>query len=149
MPSTYTQNLYHAVFSTKHRLPMITAELEERLYPFMCGILKDLECRPIAVNGTADHVHVVTRYPSDLSHADMLRHVKQRSSLWIHETFSELRSFAWQQGYGGFTVSKSALNDVAAYVRDQKEHHKRFSSLEEFVELLRRHGVEFEAEMLE
>src|SRR5262245_64781933 len=83
MPSSWTQNLYHAVFSTKHRTATITPEVEERLYPFMGGILKDLKCTPIAINGTSDHVHLLTRYPSDLAHADMLRHVKKRSSEWV------------------------------------------------------------------
>ena len=149
MPSSWTQNLYHAVFSTKHRVAIITPELEERLYPFVGGILKELRCTPIAINGTPDHLHFLARYPSDLSHADMLRHVKKRSSEWIHKTFPDLRAFDWQDGYGGFTVSKSALDDVAVYIRGQKEHHQRFDSLSEFKELLRRHEVEWDPKYLE
>lgn len=149
MPSTYTHNLYHAVFSTKRRVASISVEVQERLYPFMGGVLRDLECVPIAINGMEDHVHIVTRFPSKLAVSDMLRHVKQRSSEWIHDTFPAMRSFGWQDGYGGFTVSKSGLDDVASYVRNQKEHHQRFSSLDEFVELLKRHAIEFEVGMLE
>lgn len=149
MPSSWTQNIYHAVFSTKGRVEWIAPEVEERLYPFIGGILKDLRCIPIAINGTADHLHVLAIYPSDLSHADMLRHVKKRSSEWIHNTFDGLSAFAWQEGYGGFTVSKSMLDDVAEYVRRQKEHHKRFDSLSEFKELLRRHGIEYDPKYLE
>lgn len=149
MPSSWTQNFYHATFSTHKRLAVIGPTHEERLHPFIGGILKDLSCTPIAINGTADHVHVLTRYPPDLSHADMLRNIKQRSSSWIHETFPELSAFAWQKGYGGFTVSKSAVDEVAAYIRNQKEHHKKFDSLTEFKELLRRHDVEFKPEYLE
>ncbi len=149
MPSSWTQNIYHAVFSTKSRVEMITPELEERLYPFVGGTLKDLRCIPIAINGTADHLHLLAIYPSDLSHADMLRHVKKRSSEWIHNTFQGFGAFAWQEGYGGFTVSKSMLDDVAEYVRHQKEHHKRFDSLSEFKELLRRHGIEYDPKYLE
>ncbi|MBM4109054.1 MAG: hypothetical protein FJ255_09655 [Phycisphaerae bacterium] len=74
MPASWTQNIYHAVFSTKRREPTITPEVEERLHPFVGGILKDLRCIPVAINGTADHLHLLTIYPSDLSHADMLRH---------------------------------------------------------------------------
>jgi len=149
MPSSWTQNIYHAVFSTKGRVEWIAPEVEERLYPFIGGILKDLRCIPIAINGTADHLHVLAVHPSDLSHADMLRHVKKRSSEWIHNTFDGLSAFAWQEGYGGFTVSKSMLDDVAEYVRRQKEHHKRFDSLSEFKELLRRHGIEYDPKYLE
>jgi REP element-mobilizing transposase RayT len=149
MPSSWTQNLYHAVFSTKHRARIITPELEERLYPFVGGILKDLRCVPIVINGTDDHLHVLARYPSDLSNADMLRNIKKRSSEWIHDTFPDLQEFAWQEGYGGFTVSKSALDEVAAYIRTQKEHHARFDSLTEFKELLRRNDIEYDPKYLE
>lgn len=149
MPSSWTQNIYHAVFSTKHRLPTIVPEVEERLLPFMGGILKDMKCIPVAINGTTDHLHVLTIYPSDLSQADMMRHVKKRSSEWIHSTFADMQAFAWQEGYGGFTVSKSLLDEVAEYVRRQKEHHTKYDSLAEFKELLRRHGIEFDPRYLE
>jgi REP element-mobilizing transposase RayT len=130
-------------------VPTITAEVEERLHPFIGGILKDLRCTPIAINGTADHLRFVACYPSDLSPADMLRHVKKRSSEWVHGTFAGLRGFAWQEGYGGFTVSTSALHDVARYIREQKERHQRFDSLAEFKELLRLHGVGYDPKYLE
>jgi REP element-mobilizing transposase RayT len=149
MSSSWTQNLYHAVFSTKHRLPAISPEVEERLYPFIGGILKDLGCTPIAINGTADHLHLLARYPSDLSHADMLRHTKKRSSEWIHTTFRDMQAFAWQEGYGGFTVSTSALDDVAQYIRQQKERHQKFDSLTEFKELLRLNGIEHDPKYLQ
>lgn len=149
MPSSWTQNIYHAVFSTKHRVPTIAPEVEERLHPFVGGILKDLRCIPIAINGTEDHLHMLTIYPSDLSHADMLRHVKKRSSEWIHNTFDGLREFAWQEGYGGFTVSKSGMDEVACYILTQKEHHAKFDSLAEFKELLRRHEIEYDPKYLE
>ncbi|CAG1007292.1 hypothetical protein PHYC_03412 [Phycisphaerales bacterium] len=149
MPGSWTQNLYHAVFSTKHRLPTITPAIEERLHPFIGGILKDLECTPIAINGLSDHLHFLARYPSTLAHADMLRHVKKRSSEWIHATFKDMQAFAWQEGYGGFTVSKSALDDVAQYIRDQKLRHQKFDSLTEFKELLRLNEIEYDPKYLE
>ena len=144
MANAYTQNFYHAVFSTKHRDPLISPELEARLYPFLGGILRDLRCMPIIINGMPDHVHLLVRYRNDLSHSDLLRHIKSRSSAWIHETFPNLRHFAWQDGYGGFTVSKSVVPEVEAYIRDQKKHHNRFDFKTEFLELLRRHGIEFD-----
>ena len=149
MPGSWTQNIYHAVFSTKHRAPTIAPVVEERLHPFVAGVLQDIGCIPIAINGTADHLHVLTIYPSDLAHSDMLRHIKRRSSAWIHDTFGGMQQFAWQEGYGGFTVSKSAIDDVASYIMRQKEHHKKYDSLTEFKELLRRHGIEFDPRYLE
>ena len=125
MPATYTQNFYHAVFSTKHRAPLITPELEARLYPFIGGIVRDLRCNLLAINGVADHVHVLVRYRADLSHSEMLKSIKGRSSRWVDEELPEHGPFSWQEGYGGFTVSKSAVPDVEAYIARQKERHKR------------------------
>lgn len=144
MPTAYTQNFYHAVFSTKHRKNWITPEWEDRLYPFIGGIVRDLRCTLLAINGMPDHIHLLIRYRADLSHSDMLRQIKGRSSKWINETLASHEDFAWQEGYGGFTVSKSAVPDVEAYITRQKEHHQRFDYQTEFLELLRRHGVEFD-----
>ncbi|MBN8596780.1 MAG: IS200/IS605 family transposase [Planctomycetes bacterium] len=142
MPATWTHNYYHMLFGTKYRQPLIDEQLELRLHPFLAGIAKDLGCTPYAVNGYVEHVHVVVRYPSDLSHADLARHLKSRSSGWIHETFPALQHFAWQVGYGGFTVSKSVLPRVVRYVENQKEHHQRVSYTDEFLKMLRKHGTD-------
>lgn len=144
MPNAYTQNFYHAIFSTKRREPLITPEIETRLYAFMGGILRDLGCSAVAINGMPEHVHLLVKYRADLSHSDMLRHVKSRSSKWIHETFPQAKGFAWQEGYGGFTVSKSMVATVVAYIAGQKEHHRVQDFRAEFFELLRRHEVEFD-----
>jgi REP element-mobilizing transposase RayT len=144
MPSAYTQNFYHVVFSTKHRANLITPNLETRLYPFIGGIVRDLRCRLLAVNGMPDHVHLLVLYRPDLSHSELLQQVKGRSSKWINETFPELGRFSWQEGYGGFTVRKSAVPDVEAYIVRQKEHHQRQDFKSEFLDLLRRHGIEFD-----
>lgn len=148
MPSAYTQNYYHAIFSTKGRANLIAPELEARLYPFLGGILRDLRCAMLAVNGMPDHLHLLVQYRPDLSHSDLLRHIKGRSSKWIHETFPLHATFAWQKGYGGFTVSRSAVEDVRSYIENQKRHHAKMDFKTELMELLRRHGIEFnEAEV--
>ncbi len=144
MPSAWTQNYYHIVFSTKSRVPFIVPELESRLHPFMGGIVRDLRCTLLAVNGMPDHVHLLVNYRANLSHSDLLQQVKGRSSKWINETFSHLGHFGWQEGYGGFTVSKSAVETVAEYIANQKEHHKKLDFKAEFLELLRKHGIEFD-----
>jgi putative transposase len=147
MPSAYTQNFYHTVFSTKHRTNLIALEMEQRLYPFIGGIFRDLRRTLLAINGMPDHVHLLVRYRADLSHSEMLQQIKGRSSKWINETFPQLGHFAWQEGYGGFTVSKSAVPDVEACIARQKKHHKRQdfgTEFTEFLELLRRHGIEFD-----
>lgn len=144
MPSAYTQSFYHTVFSTKHRTMLISPDLEERLYPFMGGILRDLRCSLLTINGMPDHVHLFIRYRADLSHSELLQQVKGRSSKWINETWPQRGHFSWQEGYGGFTVSKSAMPEVEAYIARQKEHHQRTDFKTEFLELLRRHGIEFD-----
>ena len=110
----------------------------------MGGILRDLRCSLLAINGIADHVHLLVRYRSDLSHSEMLQQVKGRSSKWINETFPQFGHFSWQEGYGGFTVSKSLVPTVAAYIARQKEHHREQDFKSEFLELLRRHEIEFD-----
>lgn len=144
MPSAWTQNFYHTVFSTKHRVNLITPEIETRLNPFLGGIVRDLRCTLLGVNGMPDHVHMLVRYRADLSHSDMLQHIKGRSSKWVNETFPQAGHFGWQEGYGGFTVSKSSVPDMEAYIARQKEHHKRQDFKTEYLELLRRHGIEFD-----
>lgn len=144
MPTAWVQNYYHAVFSTKGRAPAITPEVESRLHPFIGGVLRDLGCTMLAINGAADHVHILVRYPSNLSHSDMIRHIKSRSSKWLHETFPALRGFAWQEGYGGFTVSQSKVVAVRAYIANQKEHHATRDFRTEYLELLRRHEITFD-----
>ena len=144
MPSAFTQNFYHTVFSTKHRENLIKPELEARLYPFIGGITRDLRCTLLAINGMPDHVHLLVRYRADLSHSEMLQQIKGRSSKWINETFPQLGHFSWQEGYGGFTVSKSAVSKVEAYIVRQKEHHKRQDFKAEFLDLLRKHGIDFD-----
>lgn len=146
MPTAYTQNFYHAVFSTKHRTNLITPDIEQRLYPFIGGIVRGLRCTLLAINGMPDHVHLLVRYRADLSHSELLQQIKGRSSKWINETFSLPGRFAWQEGYGGFTVSKSAVPQVEVYLARQKEHHQRQDYQAEFLELLRLHEIEFVAE---
>ena len=123
---------------------LISPDLEERLYAFMGGIVRDLRCTLVAGNGMPDHVHLLVRYRADLSHSDMLQQIKGRSSKWINETSPQRGHFSWQAGYGGFTVSKSVLPEVEAYIARQKEHHQRMDFRTEFMELLRRHGIEFD-----
>ena len=144
MPSAYTQNYYHAVFSTRHRAPLISPDLEDRLYPFLGGNVRDLRCQLLAANGMPDHVHLLVCYRADLSHSDLIRHVKGRSSKWINETFPSSAPFAWQEGYGGFTVSRSAVPQVEAYIANQKGHHRERDFKAVFLDLLRRHGIEFD-----
>ncbi len=143
MPGTFTQNFYHAVFSTKQRQYLITPDVESRLYPFIGGIVRDMRCELLAINGMPDHVHVLMAFRPDVSISDLIRHIKSRSSKWVNETFSASGHFSWQAGYGGFTVSSSMLPKVRRYIEKQKEHHKVHDLKSEFLTLLERHKITY------
>jgi REP element-mobilizing transposase RayT len=143
MSHTYTCLLAHVVFSTKDRQRFIDAELALRLHPYLGGICRDLKCPALAVGGVEDHVHMLISYPPTMALANLLRDIKANSSKWIHETF-EREEFAWQPGYGGFSVSKSAEPTVEKYIFNQVEHHQQMTLQEEFAILIERHGGRIE-----
>lgn len=140
MGSTWTQIFNHIVFGTKLQRQFITADLEGRLYPFIGGIVKDLGCSLMDINGMAEHVHLLVRFRADVCPSDLVRHVKSRSSKWIHD---ELKvEFGWQEGYGCFSVSKSMVETVSGYIRKQKEHHKEQGFREEYRNIVKVHGLD-------
>jgi REP element-mobilizing transposase RayT len=134
----------HCVFSTKERLPLITAQLEARLWPYLGGIARENKMKAIAIGGTADHLHALLSLPATISFAKAVQLIKGGSSKWIHDTFHEHRKFAWQEGYGAFSVSPSQLEKTIAYIQRQKEHHRRRNFQEEFIDLLDKHGIEYD-----
>ena len=142
MPHTFTSLLAHVVFSTKDRLPLINADVRPNLHSYMGGILRKLKATPLIVNGVADHVHVLVGLPPAASVSDTLRVLKTNSSRWLHEKYG--KPFAWQSGYGAFSVSRSNLEAVRKYIAHQEAHHRRMSFKEEFISLLRKHGIEFD-----
>jgi len=144
MANTYTQLLAHLVFSTKHREPLITSELHAPLMEYIGGIITGQKATPLAINGVADHIHILLRMPTDISIADMLRVIKSNSSKWINEGKLCPQEFAWQTGYSAFSVSKSLKDTVESYILNQQEHHRRMSFKEELIALLERHGIEYD-----
>lgn len=144
MPSSWTQNYYHMVFGTHERRPWIGPQVHGRLYDFIGGICRDLGSQLLIGNGMPDHAHLLIRFAPDIAPAVLAREVKARSSRWIHETFAELNEVSWQRGYGGFTVSRSAVEDVEQYIKNQQNHHEGMSFRDEFVTMLKRHGIEFD-----
>ncbi|MDX1947020.1 MAG: IS200/IS605 family transposase [Pirellulaceae bacterium] len=148
MANTYTSLHYHFKFSTKHRHPWIAPENEQRIWAYLGGIAKKNNLKPLKIGGIEDHVHLLRGAPATIAPAKIAQLVKGGSSAWIHEKFPELADFAWQDGYGAFTVSKSALADVSAYIENQREHHRTRTFQEEYRALLERHGIEFDEKHL-
>jgi putative transposase len=128
MPHSYSNILTHIVFSTKSRRLLIDAALEARLFPYLGGIIRELGGNLYVVNGVADHVHLLAELPPTIAVAEAIRNIKGSSTYWIHQSFPERSQFAWQRGYGAFSVSKSNVAAVTRYIEGQKEHHKKQSS---------------------
>ena len=143
MPDTYTNLLYHAVFSTKNRCRFITPAIEQRLFPYVGGIIRHHKGKLLEINGTQDHIHILTSFHPTSSVSEMLRVIKSESSRWMNSSVKRLRKFGWQDGYAAFTVSESASDRVRRYIQNQKQHHRVIGFREEFERLLQRHGLEF------
>jgi REP element-mobilizing transposase RayT len=144
MGHTYASLLYHCIFSTKDRAPVIVPKLAPELFAYMGGIVRSLDGIAMLINGVPDHVHMMIALPATLSVADAMRLVKTNSSKWVHERSGEFASFGWQTGYGAFSVSKSNVPSVEAYIAKQEEHHRTMTFQEEFIAFLKRHGIAYD-----
>jgi putative transposase len=145
---SYVSSYFHCVFSTKERRRLISPTLSERLWPFLGGIARQHEMKPIEIGGTADHVHILLSLPSTLCLAKALQLIKGGSCKWVHNTFPEHRLFRWQIKYGAFGVSVSLLEKTIEYIRHQEHHHRRMTFQEEFVALLKKHRVAYDERYL-
>lgn len=145
MPDTYTQLQYHIVFSTKHRVPLITPEARDPLYGLIGGIVRREGGVLLAIGGMSDHVHLLAGWGTSLAMAKMLQLIKGSSSKWMNEHPGLSASgFSWQAGYSAFSVSASKVPAVRAYILNQEAHHRKMSFREEITGLLNRHGVKFD-----
>ena len=120
MANTFTSLHYHMVFSTKNRERWITSDVEERIWAYLGGIAKENKVHPIQIGGTEDHVHLLLGAPASLAPSKIAQLIKGGSSAWIHDTFPNMKGFAWQDGYGVFSVSKSNIPGVVEYIRGQR-----------------------------
>jgi putative transposase len=132
----------------RNRQTWIAQKIEKDVWAYLGGILKKNRLKPIKIGGIEDHIHMLLGAPPTIAPAKIAQLVKGGSSAWIHEQFPELAEFAWQDGYGAFTVSKSAVPDVSAYIENQREHHRTRTFKEEFRALLDRHGIEYDERYL-
>jgi REP element-mobilizing transposase RayT len=144
MPDSYTNLLYHIVFSTKDRRPLITPEYELRLYDYLGGTIRNVGGISLELNGTEDHVHLLAKLRPDCTLSDVLRNLKANATGWMHDVFPSLKNFSWQRGYGAFTVSQSSVEAVRRYIARQKEHHQKISFRDEFIQFLLENGIEYD-----
>ena len=148
MANTYSQNYYHIVFSTKNRVDWIKPEIESRVWAYIGGIARKHKMTAIQIGGIDNHIHGLVGSPPIYSPSQVAKYLKGDSSKWIHEEFPEMRDFAWQDGYGVFTVSRSEIDRVRAYIRNQREHHEKQTFEEEYGALLKLHGIEYDERFL-
>jgi len=144
MAHSFTSSLYHCVFSTKGRRALIAPDLQDRLWPFMGGIARENRMKALAIGGVEDHVHLLLSVPSTLAIAKAIQLTKGGSSKWVHETFRQHAHFAWQEGYGAFSIGISQVDSTTAYIQSQAEHHRTKTFQEEFLAFLKRHAIEYD-----
>lgn len=143
---SHTHFLYHVIFATKDREPLINEAWSEELYGYLGGIIRNLGGQVIEINGMPDHVHILMRLPANVAVSDVMRDLKAGSSKWVRRRHDP--KFAWQRRYGGFTVSESMSDTVRRYIGGQKKHHAKQSFETEYKTMLERHKVEFDERYL-
>ena len=148
MANTFTSLQYHIVFSTKDREPWLRPGVRERVWAYLGGIAGTNQLKPLLIGGVDDHVHLLLGIPPTIAVSEALRKVKGGSSIWIKQNISGYRGFAWQDGYGAFTVSKSQEAGIRKYIGNQREHHRKKTFQEEYLALLKRHEIEYDERYL-
>ena len=148
MTHTYYQLLYHFVWSTKERLPLILPSFKDQFYAYIGGIFKMQKCHPLVIGGMPDHIHLLVEIPPNCTVAELVCYVKVGAAKWLHETIKEANTFQWQEGYGAFTVSSPRKSNVIKYIQNQETHHKKVSFEDEFLWLLKEYGIGYDPQYL-
>jgi REP element-mobilizing transposase RayT len=141
LPHSYSCNWQHIVFSTKERRKLLRPELQMELWPYVAGVVHNHDMQSIAIGGIEDHMHLLISIPSTKHVAKAVQEIKANSSRWVG---THVRGFSWQEGYAAFSVSKSNVSAVAKYIGTQKEHHRKLTFEQEFIVLLKKHGVDYD-----
>ena len=144
MAHSYVCSYAHCIFSTKQRRRLITPELAPRLWSHMGGIARKNKMKALAVGGTDNHVHILLSLPPTLPTSKGVRLVKAGASKWVHDTFRNLGDFAWQEGYGCFSVSPSRLYATVRYIAHQEKHHRTMTFEQEYLKILEKCGVDYD-----
>jgi len=144
MTHSLTSSLFHVVFSTKERKNLIDPQMRPRLWSYLKGIAETNGFDAAAVGGTDNHIHVLLKLPATINLAKAVQLLKGGSSKWIHDTFPDRQAFAWQKGYGAFSIGVSGIAQTVAYIENQAAHHRNRSFEDEYLEFVRRHGLSYD-----
>ena len=142
MSHTAGNLVLHLIFSTKDRKPLITSEIRTDLFAYLGGIIREMRGTALIVNGTADHVHLLVRIRPAQAAGEIARVLKTNSSLWVHKKWGV--PFAWQTGYGAFSVSESYIPTVSRYIARQQEHHRKLTFQEEYLAFLKKNKIAYD-----
>ncbi len=149
MPQSLSAVYIHLVFSTKDRHPFLRDKAtRDALHSYMAGISKTLDCPPLLIGGTEDHVHLLCRFSRKITQAEWVKEIKRVSHAWVEEHGRNISGFQWQGGYADFSVSQSKLAEVERYISQQEEHHRKVTFQEELRALLKRHKIAFDEKYL-
>jgi len=144
MANTYTQIHIHAVFAVQNRASLISSKWEERLYKYITGIIRNNEHKLLAINGIHDHIHILIGMKTTQSLSNLMQDIKGDSSKWINQNKLIMGRFSWQEGYGSFSLGKSQIKSVAAYIENQKLHHNKYSFIEEYSKILNDYEIDYD-----
>ncbi len=143
MPQSLSRVLIHLVFSTKHREPLIAPDVQPQLHGYIVGILENLQSPSIQTGGVADHVHILFALHRTASQSQIVEAVKTGSSKWM-KSDAGVANFAWQAGYGAFSIGESQVDAVVQYIRNQEEHHRKITFQDEYRKFLEKYQIPYD-----
>ena len=144
MAQSLVQNYLHIIFSTKHRHPFITRNVQDELYSYLGGICISLECQPIKLGGYTDHIHLLCMLSKKIALIKLMEEVKSHSSKWMKTQADNLKDFYWQDGYGAFSIKPTQVDTVKTYIENQEVHHSRHSFQDEYRAFLKKYKVPYD-----
>ncbi len=144
MPQSLSNILLHLVFSTKNRKPLIYPDIEPELYAYIVSIHKTMQCPVLKIGGTSDHLHILCRLERIVTVSKLLEETKKSSSKWLKNKDKRLATFAWQAGYGAFSIGMSNVPALVNYIQQQKQHHQKFSFEDEYRLLLKKYQLNYD-----
>jgi REP element-mobilizing transposase RayT len=147
-PGTFTQIYVQLIFAVQNREAVLTREIQKRVFEYMSGIITNMRHKSIIVNGISNHVHILLGLNPSISVSDTVYVIKRNSSLFINKEKLCLGRFSWQEGYGGFSYSRSQIPDIYNYIENQKSHHQLKSFQQEYTDYLISNEMEFDTQFL-
>ena len=148
MAQSLSKLYIHIIFHTKYNEPLIRPDVEDELFAYIGGIIKENQSQPIKINGIENHIHILAIMSKNIALSKFVEEIKRNSSRWIKTKGEHYQNFAWQGGYAGYSVSQSVVERVKKYIENQKEHHQKVTFKDEYEQFLQEYGVDFDENYL-